>query len=590
MPNCGPRLQQRLAALSLFASLAAAVGCGDSPRAQAPSPVRIEVTLSEALAAEQSALEGRMILILSKNDDSEPRFQVAAGMQAPAVFGIDIHEFGGDSKATFDADVFGFPATSLADLAADRYWVQAVLHRYDSFDLATGHTVQLHMDRGEGHNWRTAPGNLYSTAEWIELDPDSGTPLTLELSSAIPPIEPPEDTKYVRHVRMRSELLSEFWGRDMELGAHVLVPEGFDDHPEARYPLMVFHGHFPSDFGGFRTEPPEEDLECEYSDRFHVDCYNRIQQEEAYAQYQQWIAADFPRFLVIEIQHPTPYYDDSYAVNSASQGPWGDAINHELIPFIEEQFRGIGEGWARFTYGGSTGGWEAMATQIFYPDMFNGAFVACPDPIDFRAFTLIDIYRHENAYYEIGPFKKLERPGHRNWLGEVDSTVREQNHLELALGTHGRSGDQWDIWQATYSPQGADGYPAPIWNKLTGEIDREVAEYWRENFDLRYILERDWSTLGPKVAGKLHIYCGDMDNYYLNNAVYLTEEFLESTAEPYYDGLVDYGDRAEHCWNGDHENGNHISRLRYNTMYLPLILERIETSAPRGADLTSWRY
>ncbi len=88
----------------------------------------------------------------------------------------------------------------------------------------------------------------------------------------------------------------------------------------------------------------------------------------------------------------------------------------------------------------------------------------------------------------------------------------------------------------------------------------------------------------------IHIYAGDMDNYYLNNAVYLTEEFLESTAEPYYAGVVEYGDRAEHCWNGDHENSNAISRLRYNTMYVSRILARIEEAAPPGADLSSWRY
>ncbi len=169
-------------------------------------------------------------------------------------------------------------------------------------------------------------------------------------------------------------------------------------------------------------------------------------------------------------------------------------------------------------------------------------------------------------------------------------TVEDFNHMELALGTKTRSGNQFDIWEAVYSPVGEDGYPRRLFDKLTGEIDPEVAAYWRENYDLGHILRRDWQTLGPKLAGKIHIYCGDMDNYYLNNAVYLVEEFLESTTDPYYAGEVDYGDRAEHCWNGDHENGNHISRLRYNTMYLPRILERLEESAPEGADLTSWRY
>jgi hypothetical protein len=375
----------------------------------------------------------------------------------------------------------------------------------------------------------------------------------------------------------------------MHLGAHVLVPHGFDEHPEARYPLMIFHGHFPADFGGFRTAPPDPDLACERSERFGVDCYNRIVQEEAYDFYRRWTAPDFPRFLIVEIQHANPYYDDSYAVNSANLGPYGDAITYELIPAIEERFRGIGEGWARFLYGGSTGGWEALAAQVFYPDDYNGAFAACPDPIDFRAYTQVDIYDDDNAYTVRGPFGAVERPGMRDYLGTVTATLRDFNRLELVLGTKGRSGEQYDIWEAVYSPVGDDGYPARIWDKLTGEIDHRVAEHWKK-YDLRRVMEEGWATLGPKLAGKIHLYVGDMDNFYLNNAVYLTEAFLESTTDPHYAGEVDYGDRAEHCWNGDHENSNAISRLRYNTMYVPKILDRIQKTAPEGADLTSWRH
>jgi hypothetical protein len=336
--------------------------------------------------------------------------------------------------------------------------------------------------------------------------------------------------------------------------------------------------------------PPDANLAPEYSERFSLEGYNIIQQQEAYDFYKRWNGPDFPRFLIIEIQHPTPYYDDSYAVNSASQGPYGDAITHELIPYIEKEFRGLGKGWSRFLYGGSTGGWEALAVQVKYPDEYNGCFAACPDPIDFRSYCLTNIYDDENAYYYESDHKQLEVPARRDYLGNISSTLKEANHLELVLGDKSRSGGQWDIWEATYSPQGADGYPARIWDKYTGKINPAVANYWKENYDLRYILERDWEKLGDKLKGKIHIYCGDMDNYYLNNAVYLMEDFLESTTDPYYDGEIDYGDRAEHCWNGDQNNPNAISRLRYNTMYVPKIMKRIAVSAPKGADLTSWRY
>jgi hypothetical protein len=262
----------------------------------------------------------------------------------------------------------------------------------------------------------------------------------------------------------------------------------------------------------------------------------------------------------------------------------------ELLPYIEKRFRGIGQGWARFTYGGSTGGWEALAVQILYPDEFNGCFAACPDPIDFRAYGVVNLYEDKNVYYLEGPHQRVPRPGKRDYLGHVSATLEQMNYYELALGTRSRSGQQWDIWEAVYSPVGPDGYPKRIFDKLTGAIDHEVARYWREHYDLRYILERDWARLGAKLRGKIHIYCGDMDTYYLNNAVYLMEEFLKNTTNPHYDGEVKYGDRFEHCWNGDPNLPNYITRLRYNTMYVPKILKRIEQAAPPGADLKSWRY
>jgi hypothetical protein len=563
--------------LAPLVALAAFSPLQDSPivSVQFPKEVRAE------------AADGRLILIFATDTAREPRFQVNGSVTSAQIFGVDVNGMEPAVPIQFDANVFGFPRANLERLLPGEYSVQAVLHLYETFELANGHTVKLPMDRGEGQHWNRAPGNLYSTPRTIQYD---GEALELVLDQVIAPIEPPADTKYIKHIRIQSDRLSAFWGRPMFLGAHVLVPHAFDEHPEARYPLAVFHGHFPSDFGGFRVEPPDADLEPVYSNRFHVDGYNITQQQEAHDFYKKWTSADFPRFLVIKIQHANPYYDDSYAVNSANLGPYGDAITYELIPHIEREFRGLGAGWSRFLYGGSTGGWEALAAQIFYPDEYNGCFAACPDPIDFRAYCLVDIYNDENAYFQDGPFERIERPAHRDYLGRVNATVRMNNHMELVLGSHSRSGDQFDIWEAVYSPVGADGYPARIWDKYTGVIDRSVANYWRENYDLRHILQRDWETLGPKLIGKLHIYCGDMDNYYLNNAVYLMEDFLESTTEPHYAGVVDYGDRAEHCWNGDHENGNHISRLRYNTMYVPRILERIAESAPADADVTSWRY
>jgi hypothetical protein len=543
-----------------------------------------------AFPRERSAqpLDGRLLLLLSTDPSEEPRMQINISPNTQMVFGFDVDGLAPDKVAVVDAEAYGYPVRSLRDVKPGEYYVQAVLHRYETFRRSDGHTVKLPMDRGEGQHWNIAPGNLYSKPQKVTLSAD--TSLKIILDQEIPPIPAPADSQYIKHVKIQSDLLTKFWGRPMFLGANILLPEGFDGHPEAHYPVAVNEGHFPADFEGFRTEPPDPNLKPDYSERFHIAGYNRIQQEEAYKFYQQWISPGFPRILVVEIQHANPYYDDSYAVNSANLGPYGDAIETELIPYIEKKFRGIGQGWARFLYGGSTGGWESLAVQMFYPDHYNGAFIACPDPIDFRAFTTIDLYKDKNAFYIEGPHKKVLQPGTRDYLGHVMATTQDINHYELALGTKTRSGEQFDIWQAVYGPVGTDGYPQPIFDKETGEIYPDVAAYWREHYDLRHILERDWGTLGPKLQGKLHIYCGSADTYFLNDAVYLMEDFLKSTTNPPYDGEVKYGDRAEHCWNGDPTLPNYLSRLHYNTMYLPKILDRIAKTAPPGADLTSWRY
>ncbi len=574
----------------LLALLVPVASCGGPGEGGAPA-TDLAFTLSFPVAVSPDPQDGRLILVISKRTDGEPRFQVAPGPEGQQVFGLDVEGWSPGEDATMGSEVFGFPLESMGSIPPGDYVAQAVLNRYQTFTRSDGHTVKLPPDRGEGQQWNRKPGNFYSAPTPFTVGAAGGRDrVRLSLDQVIPEITPPQDTEWVKHVRLRSELLSQFWGTDVYLGAHVLLPWGYNEHPEARYPIAIFHGHFPSDFGGWRTEPPDPELECVYSARFDWECYNRTEQEQAYQLYQDWISPGFPRMLVVEIQHPTPFYDDSYAVNSQNNGPYGDAIMRELIPYIEEQFRGIGEGWARFTYGGSTGGWEALAVQIFYPEEFNGAYGACPDPIDFRAYELVNLYEDANAYTIDRQWGTTHRPAHRDWLGKITHTAQQENHMELALASKGRSGGQWDIWQAVYSPVGADGYPKPIFDKRTGVIDPEVAAFWRENYDLRHILERDWATLGPKLVGKLHIYVGDMDNYYLNNAVYLTEDFLEGTNAPFYDGEVDYGDRFEHCWNGDHTVSNAISRLRYVQMFGMKWAADVQRRAPAGADLSSWRY
>lgn len=535
-------------------------------------------------------LDGRLILLLSEKKEPELRFQLRDDSKTCQAFGMDVVDWQPGKALQFDNQAFGYPITNFNDLPSGEFFVQILFHKYETFNRADGKVVKLPMDRGEGQQWNRAPGNLFSTPKKVTISEGQPLDFKLTLENKIPPIAQPEDSKYIKHIKLKSTLLSEFWGRDIYLGAHVLLPEGWESHPNVKYPLAIMHGHFPRDFGGFRSTPPDPDLKPDYSERFQVEGYNHIVQQEAHDFYKAWTGPDFPRVIAIKIQHPTPYYDDSYAVNSQAQGPYGDAITYELLPYIEQKFRGIGEGWSRFVYGGSTGGWEALAVQVKYPKEYGMCFAACPDPIDFRAYCLVNIYEDKNAYYKEGPFKKTLVAGHRDYLGNVDASLKDMNYRELVLGSKGRSGQQWDIWEATYSPVDEEGYPKRIWNRRTGEIDKEVAAYWKENYDLAYILKRDWAKHGEDWKNKIHLYCGDMDNYYLNNAVYLAEEILSETTAPFYNGEVDYGDRAEHCWNGDHDNGNHISRLRYHRMFIKKYVEKVKLVAPTDADLSSWRY
>ncbi len=551
-----------------------------SAAAQNPKPrsaqLRFEVFFPATLSP--VPLDGRVFLMLSTNDRQEPRFQISDRAETQQFFGVDVDALAPGAPAVVDKSVLGYPLDRLEQVPAGDYYVQALLNVYETIHLANGHTVKLPPDRGEGQQWNRKPGNLFSKPQRVQLDPGQGGVIHISLTEKIPPIEPPKDTKYVKHLTLQSKLLSDFWGRPTYLGAIVILPEGFEEHPNARYPLVVNHGHFTYDFRGFRTEPPPPELTGR----------DRTMARSQYNTYEDW-AYRLPHMLLLIIQHANPYYDDSYAVDSANVGPYGAAITQELIPEVERRFRGIGQGWARFLYGGSTGGWEAMAQQVFYPDYFNGAWCACPDPVDFRGYQIVNIYDDANAYWIQGPFGRVPRPAERTANGNIVTTMDRTNRRELVLGTHGRSGEQFNIWQAVYSPVGADGYPKPIWDPLTGAIDHDVARYWREHYDLNYIMQRDWATLGPKLVGKLHLSVGDMDSFYLNNAVRMVQEFMESPKNPYRAADFDFGPLQPHCYSGAPDLPPGPSSRSLLQRIMPKMAERIEKTAPAGADM-SWKY
>jgi hypothetical protein len=516
-------------------------------RGAAVAAPTIEISFTKEARAEP--VTGMVYVAISRDNQRSPIQQ--AGPTGGPLFSHYVEALAPGAPAGITADDRGHPLRRLRDLPAGEYWMQPFVNVYTRFARADGKVVWLHNDQWEGQDWKRSPGNMFGDPVRVKFDPKSAAPIRLVANKAIPAIKMPADTELVKRIRIQSAILTKWWGQPMYLGATILLPKDYDKHPEVRYPVNYIQDHFslaaPGNFGRGGE-------------------FDRL-----------WMAEDTPRLIYVTLQHPSPYYDDSYGVNSENNGPYGDAIIGELIPAVEEKFRVIREPWARMLSGGSTGGWIAAAHQVFYPDFYGGSFASCPDSVDFSCHQVVDIYKDGNAYFVDKGWMKIERPSERRPDGNIESMMKDENWFELVVGDHSRSGGQWDIWEATYSPVGPDGYPKRLWNKTTGEIDHAVAEQWKK-YDLAYIIRTNWATLGPKVAGKLHIYIGDMDSYYLNDAVEKLNEFLSKAENPKFAGEVVFQRRAPHCW------GPRGADL------MQKMTAQIEKVAPAGADLKSWRY
>jgi len=522
---------------------------------QIASKLKFEISFPAYVHAKP--ITGRVFVMISRNNDREPRLQAGSWSRSVPFFGIDVEQLKPGETVVIDENVLGYPSKCLCDIPKGDYYVQGLVNIYTKFHRSDGHVIWAHMDQWEGQQFNRSPGNLHSEVKYTHLDPGAGYIVKLNLDKVIPPIEVPEDTKWVKRVKIKSELLSEFWGHPIYIGATILLPKGYDEHPNVHYPVYYNQGHF--------------------------SLRNPLGFNEGNEIYETWISEDLPRMFVVTFQHPCPYFDDSYAVNSANCGPYGDALVNELISYLEKKFRMIKEPWARVLAGGSTGGWESLAVQLFYPDFFGGSWPHYPDPIDFNYYILTNIYKDKNAFYveSDNGWMKYTRPFQRDTHGQMQVTMQQISQMEAVLGSKGRSGQQLDIWQAVYGPVGEDGYPMDIWDKLTGEIDHEIAEYFKK-YDLVHYVKTNWSWLGPKLVGKLHISCGDMDNYYLNEAVYELEEFLENTKDPYYAGSFKYGrPRKRHGWSPYDRNSLELIRV---------MAAHIRNNAPAGVDTSVWNY
>ena len=505
-------------------------------------------------SAHSGPVTGRVFVMLSKRD-SPPPIRLAGnwGGQTP-FFGVDVDGLAPGRAVVIDARVPGYPAPSLKDVPEGDWYAQALVNVYTEFPRSDGHTIWAHMDRWEGQQFNRSPGNLYSDVKRVHVDANSN--VKLELTRVIPPVEMPKDTAWVKHIKMQSPMLTKFWGKPIYVGATVLLPKGYDENPNQRYAVIYDQGHF-------GLNPPFGFSEQPASGRGGRG-------QAGYEFYQAWTSDNFPRMIAVTFQHPTPFFDDSYAVNSVNNGPYGDALIQELIPYLEEHFRMIRAPYARVLTGGSTGGWESLALELYHPGFFGGTWTFFPDPIDFRKWQMVNIYDDPNAFTAPGyDFMVPERPMMRTAEGQVVQTMREMSQLEDVLGSHGRSGQQFEAWEAVYGPVGEDGYPKPLFNKKTGVIDRSVANYMRDHgYDLTYYAKSNWKEIGPELKGKVHMYVGDMDNFYLNLAVYLFEDFMKTTDAG---ATFDYGRPMKgHGWHP-----------MSNAELVKMMAAQVEQNAPR---------
>jgi hypothetical protein len=584
--------------IGLFSLLALAClgGCA-GPDKDTGSEIRITLGNDAAQGIADLGLEvpivGRAFVIVSRDGEEEPR--LGTGVTGHPLWGVDVRGYAaGDSTIITDgADtVRGYPLESLAALPPGDYFVQAFLNVYTTFHRADGHTVEAHMNSGAFQKPFEAPGNAYSDVQSITVAEQGGLPsLELTLNNVIQPPQPLEegevlqlgnfdDTEWVKYVKIKSEKLSEFWGRDIYLGANVLLPPGYDEHPEVTYPVLYMQGHS----SGLTPMPwaPEEWFHAGYEPT-HPAVGPQLN-----GFYEAWTAGELPNIVIITFRDANPYFDTSYSVNTENVGPYGDALTEELMPYLEQQFRIVAEPWGRVLSGRSTGGWEAAAMMIFYPELFAGSFPWAPDPIDFRKLMQIDIYDFENAFYNQLDWISAPLPAQRETDGLVNYHVQDEHAYEQTVASFDRSGGQWAIWQALYSPVGDNGYPVPLWDPATGEIDPEVAAYWRENWDLSYIVDRDWATLGPELQGKLHFAVGMTDNYYLEEAVYLTEERMKALQNPPADATFQYGFRGRHSWIG-HSPVDPGRQMTY-AEFIGIVSDYVIEHAPVGEDTAGWRY
>ena len=468
--------------------------------AQDSSCLKAEISVSPLLR-QSFRNSGRLILHLTKRRDREPRYG------SEITIGKTILNWNPDKPLMIninDEDVKSVGLDKLLSHAPDRYYCQVV--------------YKQNIDDGQ----ENVPGNLYSKVD--STIPSPNIQINLHLDKLIPPFEI-INHKFVKSVVIKSKFLSDFSGRDRFLKAAVLLPSGYYDHPDKVYPICY--------------RAPGLNGRAYYIRDFITD--------HTFSDW--WFTEQAPQIIYVLLDSQGPY-GDTYQVDSANNGPCGKALTQELMPEIERLVNYKEESHMRYLVGYSTGGWIALGLQIFYPDLFDSTWSYSPDPVDFEHFGLINIYQDETIFYN--RFGYLQ-PGRRTIYDEPTYSMKDWiigENLVSSTNNYLISGGQFGAYNAVFGPRGIDGLPSLMFDPVTGKIDHTVAVQW-EKYDLKKILEKNWSSLGPKLQGKLWIWTGDMDGLYSNVSTRFLKMFLDKTENPKSDAQINFTPMAGHCqeWN-----------------------------------------
>jgi hypothetical protein len=451
---------------ALAALAAALLLSGDRAAAQGPRPPELRLTYDAA--AYPGPFTGRVFVMLSAR---EPRGLISGidWFNPEPIFAADVKDWKPGEPLVVGADALAYPAP-LNRLKPGTWYAQAIMD----------------LDRGSA-NFSAAEGNVYGDAVRFDYDPAAARAVNLKLDKAYQP-RAFGQTERVKLVDVESKLLSELNKRPTRLRAGVVLPRSYNVETDRAYPVVY---EVPG-FGG---------------DHFAALSMARSNVTDVAGVEMLWVVLD-----------PNCRLGHHVFADSANNGPVGRALTEELIPHIEKTFRAVGKPSARFVTGHSSGGWSSLWLQVAYPDFFNGTWSTAPDPVDFRDFQRIDLYA-PGANMFTGPDGK-QRPIARSGA-RVLQYYKPFSDMEEVIGHGGQLGS----FEAVFSPKGPDGRPRRLWDRKTGAVDPEVAKEWQK-YDIRLVLERNWKELGPKLQGKVHVYMGGEDTFYLDGAARLLGESL----------------------------------------------------------------